>query len=63
MANTKEQTVDSQIKELFEYLLKKTGVKKKDLVDLMMRDFIQGNIYEIPEDIKKKYTQNSLKLI
>ena len=44
MAKTKEQTVDSQIKELFEYLLKKTGVKKKDLVDMMMRDFIQGNL-------------------
>lgn len=57
MANTKAQTVDSQIKELFEYLLKKTGVKKKDLEDLMMRDFIQGNLDEIPEDIKKKYNK------
>ena len=57
MANAKNQTADSQIKELFEYLLKKTGVKKKDLVDLMMRDFIQGNLDEIPDDVKKKYNK------
>lgn len=55
MAKTKEQTVDSQIKELFEYLLKKTGVKKKDLVDMMMRDFIQGNLDLVSESDKKKF--------
>lgn len=55
MAKTKEQTVDSQIKELFEYLLKKTGVKKKDLVNMMMRDFIRGNLDLVSESDKKKF--------
>lgn len=51
--NTSE--VEKQIKELFELLLKKSGVKKKDLMDLMIRSFIKENIDLITASDRKKF--------
>lgn len=51
--NTSE--VEKQLKELFELLLKKSGVKKKDLMDLMIRSFIKENIDLITASDRKKF--------
>mgnify|MGYP003538934710 FL=1 len=54
---TKEgnNTVDKQLYELFELLLKKSGVKKKDLMDIMVRSFIKENLDLVSESDKKKF--------
>lgn len=54
---TKEgsNTVDKQLYELFELLLKKSGVKKKDLMDIMVRSFIRENLDLVSESDKKKF--------
>ena len=51
--NTSE--VEKQLKELFELLLKKSGVKKKDLMDLMIRSFIKENLDLITASDRKKF--------
>lgn len=51
----RNNTVDKQLYELFELLLKKSGVKKKDLMDLMVRSFIQENLDLVSESDKKKF--------
>lgn len=56
MATKKEtDTVDKQIYELFEVLLKKSGVKKKDLMDIWVRSFIKENLDLVSESDKKKF--------
>ena len=56
MATTKgNNTVDKQLYELFELLLKKSGVKKKDLMDIMVRSFIKENVDLVSESDKKKF--------
>ena len=56
MATKKEtDTVDKQLYELFDLLLKKSGVKKKDLMDIWVRSFIKENLDLVSESDKKKF--------
>ena len=56
MATKKDtNTVDKQIYELFEVVLKKSGVKKKDLMDIWVRSFIKENLDLVSESDKKKF--------
>ena len=50
---TKE--MKKQNKELLELLLKKTGVKKKDLVDMVLRDFIKENLYLLSPEERQQF--------
>ncbi|MBO4735650.1 MAG: hypothetical protein J5614_04570 [Paludibacteraceae bacterium] len=54
---TKEdiKEAEKETKELFELLLKKTGVKKKDLIDLMVGQFIKENLDLVTPAEKKKF--------
>ena len=54
---TKEdiKEAEKETKELFELLLKKTGVKKKDLIDLMVGQFIKENRDLVTPAEKKKF--------
>lgn len=44
-----------QNKELLELLLKKTGVKKKDLVDMVLRDFVKENLYLLSPEERQQF--------
>ncbi|MCQ2210319.1 MAG: hypothetical protein MJZ34_08510 [Paludibacteraceae bacterium] len=56
MATKKDEIeIEKQLKELFELLLKKTGVKKKDLMDMMIRSFIKENLDLVSASDKKKF--------
>ncbi len=54
---TKEdiKEAEKETKELFELLLKKTGVKKKDLIDLMVGQFIKEKLDLVTAAEKKKF--------
>lgn len=39
-----KEEVKKQSKELFELLLKKTGVKKQDIIEMATREFIKENL-------------------
>ncbi len=59
MAASKEdiKIAEKQTKELFELLLKKTGVKKKDLFDIAIASFIRDNLELITPSEKKKFSK------
>lgn len=44
-----------QNKELLELLLKKTGVKKKDLVEMVLRDFVKENLYLLSPEERQRF--------
>lgn len=46
-----------QEKELLLLLLKKTGVKKQDLVDMVLREFIKENLSLITPAERKRFTK------
>ncbi len=54
---TKEELAEiyKQKKELFELLLKKVGLKRKDLYDLARQDFVVSNIDELTKAEKKQF--------
>ena len=66
MASTTEsekkfkQDVKKQTNELLVLLLKKTGVKKQDLYEMITREFIKENLYLLTPDERKHF--NSLAL-
>ena len=46
-----------QERELLALLLKKTGVKKQDLVDMVLREFIKDNLSLITPTERKRFTK------
>ena len=56
MANKEDvREAKKQTKELFELLLKKTGAKKKDIIDMAIDSFISNNLDLITPAEKKKF--------
>jgi len=55
-----KQDVKKQTNELLVLLLKKTGVKKQDLYEMITREFIKENLYLLTPDERKHF--NSLAL-
>ncbi len=55
--HTKEELAEiyKQEKELFELLLKKVGLKRKDLYDLARQEFVVSNIDELTKAEKKQF--------
>lgn len=55
--HTKEELAEiyKQKKELFELLLKKVGLKRKDLYDLARQEFVVSNIDELTKAEKKQF--------
>ena len=55
--HTKEKLAEiyKQEKELFELLLKKVGLKRKDLYDLARQEFVVANIDELTKAEKKQF--------
>ncbi|MBE6329451.1 MAG: hypothetical protein E7072_04955 [Bacteroidales bacterium] len=57
MATKEDKEIDKQTKELFELILKKTGIKKKDFFDMSIDSFIKHNLDLITPAEKKKFTK------
>lgn len=56
MANKEDvREAKKQTKELFELLLKKTGAKKKDIIDMAIDSFISNNLDLITPAEKKQF--------
>ena len=49
--------INKQNKELLEPLLKKTGAKKKDIIDLAFQQFIVANLDVLTNAEKKHFTK------
>ena len=58
MANKEDvREAEKQTKELFELQLKKTGAKKKDIIDMAIDSFISHNLDLITPAERKKFTK------